>query len=161
MEIVGYSIISTWHILLLLSIVFMIAEVFVPSFIFFPLGVGLLVSAVVSIWIPDPPEIIWISAGLMAVVFFALRRVVRPLMPEKQERTAGDRYLGKQVVVVSPLDHLRSGEVTLYGESWTALSWSDQDRFVQDEVALIKGIRGNKLLLVKITEEQEVKEQEQ
>lgn len=152
MEIVEYSIITTWQIILLLSVVFMIAEIFVPSFVFFPIGVGLLISSIIAIWVPAAPDIIWISAVVIVLVFFALRRVAKPLMSSRVEKTAVDRYVGKRVVVVTPVQHHRSGEVKLYGEVWNAFACHAQQSFAQDEVALVKGIRGNKFLIEKCSE---------
>ena len=75
----------------------------------------------------------------------------RAISRTKEERTAGDRYVGQSVVVVSPVQHLQSGEVKLYGEVWSALSWKSEETFDKDEIAHVHSIRGNKFLLAKDT----------
>ena len=139
--------VEPWQLLLALGALFLIIEIFAPSFVFLPIGVGLLISSLIAVWVPESPEIIYISAIIITVVFLSLRTTLRWLVPARQEQTAADRYKGKLVTVVSPVSQKDPGEAKLYGESWTAISYHAEETFQVDDKAVVIGIDGNKLLL--------------
>jgi len=125
----------------------------VPAFVLFPIGVGILLSALVSVWVPSSPDIVWVSAVIVGVVFFSLRKIYRLFHPEKPVSTAADRYVGQRVEVMSKVDYVhKDGEVKLYGEAWTAMSLHKDEVFEKNEVAVVAAIDGNKLLLVKLSD---------
>ena len=146
------GVITTWQILLFLAVIFLIAEIFVPSFVMLPIGIGLLVSAIVSLWVSKMPDIIYITAALILLVFLTIRSIEHFLFPQTAPETVMEKYVGQRVRVLSYVDYDQVGEVKFQEESWRAVALNDGYVFQPNEYATVKEVRGNKLILAPLEE---------
>ena len=138
---------QTWQILTIIAIISITLEIFVPSFVFFPLGVGLLISAILSIWFPDPPEIIFISAVSIFLFFVLMRYLFKLYIKQQPESGILDKYVDQQVLVIKKVSSFKKGEVQVFGEKWSAISHSSEHDFMIGDHAVVKQISGNKLVI--------------
>lgn len=95
-----------------------------------------------SIWIQ-----VLIFVAVSAITLLATRPFVKRFSEAHREPTNADRYIGKQAIVVEPIDNIHSkGSVTIGGLEWTARSASGK-RFDKDEVVTVQAIEGAKLIV--------------
>lgn len=134
-----------WHVLAVLGVAFLIAEIFVPSFFMAPAGLAFLVTAAFSPWLGFTSMMGVLALSLLAVyaVFYFF---VWPRLPLSQgPRTNVSGMIGKIAVVIEPIQpDGSSGSVQLYGDTWRALS--DQPFQVGQRVVILS-LEGNKVLV--------------
>ena len=144
------DVITTWQILLFLAVIFLIAEIFLPSLVMLPIGIGLLVSAIVSLWVSEVPDILYITAALILLVFLTIRSLAHFLFPETASETIMEKYVGQRVRVLSHVDCNQVGEVKFQEEKWRAVALNDGYVFEPNDYATVKEVKGNKLILVPV-----------
>lgn len=139
--------ISTWQVYILIAIILMAAEIFVPSLILLPIGLGFLISAIFASFTTNDALLYLETAVCIAIVFFGFRRVFhgtsKPPVP-----TAVDAMIGKEVIVLEKVTHSVAGNVKLYGDTWKALAVEPGQEFQQDDIAIISKVEGNKVFLI-------------
>ena len=144
---------ETWQFLTSLGIIFIIIEIFVPSFIMFPIGIGLLLSGLLSVYFPDPPEIVFITSFTIITVFFSMKYLFKYFsFGGIYGKNIGnlDKYINQRVLVMEKVSFEKKGKVKVFGEEWSAISISNTDCFMPSDHAIVKKISGNKLVIDKI-----------
>ncbi|APF18701.1 protein of unknown function DUF107 [Caldithrix abyssi DSM 13497] len=140
---------ALWHIWIILGIILFIVEIFTPGFLLATFGIGCLIAA-----IPAALELHFLWQILtFSVATFLSFLVVRPLylkliFPKQQQiPTNVDALIGKEGVVIQPIDNLQNqGRVKVGGEDWKALSKSGE-ALAQNTVVKIVAIDGVKLIV--------------
>ena len=122
-----------WQLFLILAMVFIIIEIFVPMMFFVNFALGCLVTAGIAVYIPQLKPLIIIAVALSACFLW----VLRPILMKKLKPQTGveDKYIGKIVKVIEPVN-ANGGAITIYGERWVAKS--DEEIPAGCDVKIIK-----------------------
>jgi membrane protein implicated in regulation of membrane protease activity len=112
-----------WHIWMIACLLFFILEVFIPSFIMASIGIGCLLSFLVSLFGAGfPLQIILFSGGTIAG-FAGVKPVMQKYMYTKTSiRTNYDGLIGRTGKVTETIDPAKdSGCVAIDGDLWKAI----------------------------------------
>ena len=114
---------------------------------------GAVVSAIVSIFVPDN---IWLQIILFIVIsvatLIATKPIVKKITRTKKLPTNSDRYIGMKGVVKEEINNtLGVGLVNLKGSVWSATS-DDGSVIPTDSVVIVKDIKGVKLIVSPVKE---------
>ena len=109
------------------------------------------VAALICTFLGGP---IWLQTGLFAAVSLILLLVTRPLVRRYMKKGSGstslDRMIGREVLVTEQIDNIRgTGEVQVDGQFWMARSVDNAQIIEKGEIAMIRAIRGVKLIVGK------------
>ncbi len=137
-------------------------------------GILILTSIVVEL-ITDEVTIIWGTVGaifalisalfkvhvlIQIVVFFvftiAFILIFRPIVMKARKneviRTNADRLIGMVAVILEPFKDSEVGKVTVNGQTWRAISTSNEE-FFEGEKVQVEGLSGTKVIVSKINNE--------
>ena len=140
--------IDTWQVFVLISIILMISEIFLPSLILLPIGMGFLLSALFAPFITNTALLYLMTAICVGTVFLLFKKVFNGTQV-KPPATAVDAMIGKQVIVMEQVTDSIAGNVKLYGDTWKALALDDGVEFKKDDLAIISKVEGNKVYIIK------------
>lgn len=109
-----------WQILLIISLLFLIFEIFMPSFFFLNLAIAAFMTSFISVF-TNNLEIIVIS---FVVLSFATLFYIRPIfLRQKDNRDiktgVKEKYIGKRAKVIKNITST-DGAISIYGERWDA-----------------------------------------
>ncbi|MBR1753554.1 NfeD family protein [bacterium] len=126
--------IELWQLFLILSMVFLIIEMFYPVMFFLNFALACLVTASVAVYLPNITALIIIAVALSAWFLWLLRPI---LMEKMRSNRTGveDKYIGKVVKVIEPIN-ANGGAITIYGERWNAKA--NEEIPAGDDVKIIK-----------------------
>jgi len=127
-----------WQIMLVVSIVFLVLEIFMPALFFLNLAAAAFLSAVISLFVFNW-EIIILSFVLLslAALFFLRPFLVKSKNDKSTQTGIQDKYIGKIVKVIKSIDKY-SGAITIYDERWEARSIDDETIAEGSEVKIIR-----------------------
>ncbi|MEE0980730.1 MAG: NfeD family protein [Acutalibacteraceae bacterium] len=115
--------------------------------IWFTVGaIGALIANVMhtEIWVQ-----VLVFVAVSAITLLLTRPFVKRFTEQHKVPTNADRYIGKQAVVVEPIDNIHAkGAVTVGGLEWTART-KDGSNIEKDEIVTIESIEGAKLIVKK------------
>lgn len=115
--------------------------------IWFTVGaIGALIANVLhtEIWVQ-----VLVFVAVSAITLLLTRPFVKRFTEQHKVPTNADRYIGKQAVVVEPIDNIHAkGAVTVGGLEWTART-KDGSNIGKDEIVTIESIEGAKLIVKK------------
>lgn len=116
-----------WQIWLIIAILFFILEMIGPGFLLFWLGVGALITMVVSIFVDS----VGIQIGIFTVSSILLLFCTRPLAKKftKNDTTPTNAYsiIGKNGIVVKEINSIKGiGQIKVNGEIWSAKTLSNE-----------------------------------
>ncbi|MGM0508020.1 MAG: NfeD family protein [Fusobacteriota bacterium] len=132
------------EVLFILGIILIILEMFTPSsFIFFGIGVGTLITGIISLWIEDITMLIIIDIILSMGIFFFMRKK-EIFNPNTEYKSNNKTYIGKEVEVIKKLDD-GNYRVKIFGEEWMGICKKDLEK--GDKVK-VSEIDGNKMILI-------------
>lgn len=115
-----------WQICLTIGIMFLILEIFVPSYFFLNLAIAAFICAILPVYFE-------ISLSLLVIIFcvlsLALILVLRPLLTKKDNskhlKTGLEaKYVGKTAKVVEEITK-QKGVISIYDERWQARNVDD------------------------------------
>lgn len=113
---------ETWHIWIIISIILVIIEIFVPTFLAISLAIGCLASGIMAYFgLNFTVQLIAFAIGTLISFFCA-----RPLMlkyghKNSKIKTNADALVGKVGRVVVAIDnHKSQGRVIVEGDNWRA-----------------------------------------
>ena len=111
---------NVWLILLIISVLFLIMEMFTPTLFFINLSVAAAVSAFIAYCGYSGTVITFV----FLIISIATIGLIRPLLLEKMQNKKAqtgidDKYIGKNAKVVTDVTKT-DGRVTIYGEEWQA-----------------------------------------
>ncbi|MBO5422124.1 MAG: NfeD family protein [Clostridia bacterium] len=104
---------------------------------------GLIASALnLDIWIQ-----VLVFVAVSAITLLATRPFVKRFTGSRKEPMNADRYIGKNAIVVEPIDNIHSkGAVKIAGLEWTART-TDGTVIEKDEIVTVEAIEGAKLIV--------------
>jgi membrane protein implicated in regulation of membrane protease activity len=138
-----------WAIWLIIGIIAVIIEIFDPAFFFLALGVGAIVTSLLSLTplIRDSlfGQLI-IFAVLSFVTFLLMKKLGKKVLADSGEETNVYALKGKTGVVTQKIYSQARGRVKIGGEEWSAICEDDSELEVDSRVVVL-GIDGNKLIV--------------
>lgn len=140
-----------WHIWMILGIIFIIIEIFDPAFFFISLGIGAIVTSLMSM-IPFIQGSLWLQILLFGIfsfiVFLFMRKFGKKLLQNHGSETNVYALKGKVGHVSVAIPQEGKGYVKVGGEEWVAISEDSQPIETGSKVSIIN-IDGNKLIVKK------------
>lgn len=141
--------IDTWIIWLVLTIVFLVAEIATVNLvtIWFVIGSLAAIAAALlgaSVWLQ-----IIIMLGVSGVLLggFLIIRPKLGLSERKNVPTNADRFIGQTALVIQDIDPVAgSGQIKALGQVWSAIS-ADETRIASGAMTVITQIRGVKAVV--------------
>ena len=126
-----------WQIMLIVSIVFLLLETFVPAMFFLNLAFAALVSAILAVFIFNWEIIVLAFIILSFLALYFLRPFLIGKRDKSKETGNQEKYIGKVVKVIQKVDKY-SGAITIYDERWEARALNDDVYEVGQEVRIVK-----------------------
>ena len=136
-----------WITWLVIAGFFFILEIATAGFLVFWLGVGALLSMILSFFVDN----IFIQTGLFVISSIVLILSTKPLVKKFLDKntvvTNAFSLIGKKAIVTEEIDSIQSkGKVKVNGEVWTALSNGEEIIAKDTEVEILE-ITGVKLVV--------------
>jgi membrane protein implicated in regulation of membrane protease activity len=142
--------VSTWQILALVGVVFVIGEFFTASFALLPIGIAFLLTALLSPFLSGWVAILAVLTVNLLLQFALFQKLVWPRMRHKAPATNAIGMIGKEAIVTEPVPpDSGSGYVALYGDRWQAVSHAGE-AFAVGEKVRITAIDGNKVIVQRL-----------
>ena len=134
-----------------LAILLFIAEIFVPGFWLFCLGIGCVGGSIVAGLDLDPAYQLATFSAFTLIAFIGLRPIMMKRMWKSPEvRTNRDALVGQHGRVSQDFDPaLRLGRVSAAGDDWRAESITDKALRVGDPVQIVR-VESNTLIVTPI-----------
>ncbi|MES2745325.1 MAG: NfeD family protein [Bdellovibrionota bacterium] len=139
---------TLFNTLLILGVVIMVAEIFVPGFVLLPIGAGIFTAAFWTYVFDSTSVIIGLATVHSAAFFLISHRYFRKTETEKI-RTNTDHMIGQRVMVTEAIHPQQGGYVKLYGDLWKAMSSTGESIDVGEEV-IIQSLSGNKVIVARL-----------
>ena len=140
---------SLWQLWIVVGVILLALEIFIPGFFVACLGMAFLVTAVPAFFGGNVKLQIVIFSLASIVIFFGLRPFfLKYLSPDKHTtRTNTDALIGRIGVVLEAIDpNTYSGRVKVGGEDWRAISNSEKAIAVGEKIVVTK-VDGTKLFV--------------
>lgn len=116
-------------------------------------SLGSLASMCVSFGVPYWVEII-VFVVVSSITLIFTRPLVKKLTDRQIVKSNTDEFVGKKVKVVSDVDKYDGGEIKINGIIYTAILPEEENETIsKDSIVEIVTIKGNKLVVKKIEEE--------
>lgn len=144
-------IIEPWHIWIVLGIIFVIVEILDPAFFFIALGIGAIITGLLSLinFIDASiPLQILIFALVSFITFLFTRRFGKKILKHAGGETNVFALKGKPGYITQTIPSDGKGRVKVGGEEWVAVSQDGTQIKIETKV-IIKDIDGNKLVIGK------------
>ncbi|MFO8145054.1 MAG: NfeD family protein [Candidatus Syntrophosphaera sp.] len=143
--------IEPWHIWIVLGIIFVIVEILDPAFFFIALGIGAIITGLLSLinFIDASiPLQILIFALISFITFLFTRKFGRKILKHAGGETNVFALKGKTGFITQTVPAEGRGRVKIGGEEWVAVSEDDTQIKIETKV-VVKDIDGNKLVVAK------------
>ncbi|MFC1887482.1 NfeD family protein [Candidatus Cloacimonadota bacterium] len=145
---------ETWMVWIGIGVICMIIEIFTPGFFFMSVGLGALLTGLVSLILPGTAGQILSFAIITFIIFLFTRKLSRKIMSKTSEETNMDALIGKIGKVAKEIPADERGYVKVEGEEWSAKSFDNVIIKEGSKVEILK-VTGNKLIVKEIIEEEE------
>lgn len=140
---------AAWHIWLVLGILCVIIEIFDPAFFFLSLGIGAILTALLSL-APLVGQNVIIQVLIFAIIsfiaFLFMRKLGKKIHADTGDETNVYALKGKTGFVVRDIPADGRGYVKLGGEEWTAIG-IDGMAIVSGSKVEVTAIEGNKVVV--------------
>lgn len=137
------------EIMTAIGVLLMVAEIFVPGFILFPLGTAFLITALVGLFTSDWIILLSVLGVSELVLFFLFKNYVGNFYTKPAKYTNVEGMIGKECLVIEEISQNGSGYIKLYGDQWQAISEHGVAYPVNTRV-VITGVDGNKVIVTGI-----------
>ncbi len=138
-----------WHVWMILGIIFIIIEIFDPAFFFLSLGIGAIITGLLSM-IPLVQNSLWLQILLFAIfsfiAFLSMRRFGKRVLSNPGSETNVFALKGQIAHVTTAIPDHGRGYVRVGSEEWVAVS-SDNTAIELDTKVKVVDIDGNKLIV--------------
>ena len=112
-----------WQIWLIIAILFFILEMMGPGFLLFWVGVGALITMIVSIFVDSVAIQIGVFTISSTLLLFCTRPFVKKFSKNDTAVTNANSTIGKEGIVTKEINPLKGiGQIKVNGESWSARS---------------------------------------
>ncbi len=141
-----------WQIWLIIAILFFILEMMGPGFLLFWVGVGALLTMVVSIFVDSIAIQIGIFTISSTLLLFCTRPFVKKMTKSDTIVTNAYSIIGKKGIVTKEINSLKgTGQIKVNGESWSA-EGSKEDIIQEGTEVTVLEIKGVKAIVEKAKE---------
>lgn len=129
-----------WQFWLIAAGIFFIVEIATVGFFVFWLGIGALITMVVSIFVPN----VYIQASVFVITSSLLLFLTRPFVDKfvskgKTVSTNAYSIIGRNGIVIKEINPVMgTGQIKISGETWSAKSATDDIIPVDTEVEVLK-----------------------
>lgn len=135
---------NLWAVWVLVGLSLVLAEAVIPGFVILPIGIGCILTGIVAYSTPNA-IIIWSSFAVFQFAsMFIARNYLAPLVSKPRVLTNADGMVGQEAIVTQAIPVSGTGYVKLYGDEWTAKSFSEHVIEVGSHVIITK-TEGNKV----------------
>ena len=138
-----------WSFWLIIGIICVVIEIFDPAFFFLALGVGAIVTSLLSITPFIRDSLIWqliIFALLSFLSFLLTRKMGKKMLSKSGEETNVYALKGRSGTVIQSIPSQARGRVKIGGEEWSAIA-EDDAQIEQNTRIVVVGIDGNKVIV--------------
>ncbi len=108
-----------WMIFVIVSLVAILFEIFVPSMFCINFAIAGLITAFISIFWGDLSILLIIFAVLSVLSIIFIKPLLSKLLKKDSKSDFASQYIGKIVKSIEPIN-MTSGAVTIYDERWEA-----------------------------------------
>lgn len=145
-----------WQIWLIIAILFFILEMMGPGFLLFWVGVGALITMVVSIFVDNLVIQIGVFTISSILLLFCTRPFVKKFTKNDTTITNANSIIGKKAIVTKEINSLKgTGQIKINGEAWSAKS-SNEDIIEEGAKVTVLNINGVKAIVEKQKEKSEI-----
>ncbi len=136
-----------WQIWLIIAILFFILEMMGPGFLLFWVGVGALLTMVVSIFVDSIAIQIGIFTISSTLLLFCTRPFVKKFTKDDTVPTNAYSIIGKTGIVTQEINSIEgTGQIKVNGEIWSAKSSTDEIISVGQQIIILE-INGVKAIV--------------
>ena len=141
-----------WHWWAGLALLMMIAEIFLPGFFLFCLGIGCIAASITAGLGFGPPSQLLLFSAFSLLAFFTVRPILMRRFWQKDiMRTNADALPGMRGRVSQDFDPgLRLGRVQVGGDDWRAECLTDSPLRIGDTIEVIR-VESNTLIVKPLT----------
>ena len=144
-----------WILWLIIAGFFFILEMVTSGFLVCWLGVGAVLSMILSFFVDNIIAQVIVFAISSIVLMVMTKPLVKKFIDKGTIPTNKDSLIGKEGIVIETIDTIKAqGQVKLMGEVWSAKSFDEGKVIEKDTKVIVKEITGVKL----VVEESEKKE---
>ena len=141
-----------WQIWLIIAILFFILEMMGPGFLLFWVGVGALITMVVSLFVDSLVVQIGVFTISSILLLFFTRPFVKKFTKNDTTITNANSIIGKKAIVTKEINSLKgTGQIKINGEAWSAKS-SNEDIIEEGAKVTVLNINGVKAIVEKAKE---------
>ncbi len=144
---------EAWMVWIGIGVLCMIIEIFTPGFFFMSVGLGALLTGLISLILPGTVWQILFFAVITFIGFTFTRKLSRKIMSKSSEETNIYALKGQIGKVVKEIPVDGRGYVKIEGEEWSAKSSTNILIKVGHKVEILS-VTGNKLIVKEIVEEE-------
>ena len=139
-----------WQFWLIASGIFFIAEIITVGFLIFWLGIGALITMIVSFFTSNLIIQTTVFVISSTILIFATRPLINKFANTKTTSTNSFSLVGKKGIVTQNIDSIRgTGQIKVQGELWSAIS-KDSDIIPKNTEVEILSIKGVKLIVTPV-----------
>ena len=139
-----------WQFWLIASGIFFIAEIITVGFLIFWLGIGALITMIVSFFTSNLIIQTTVFVISSTILIFATRPLINKFANTKTTSTNAFSLVGKKGIVAQNIDSIRgTGQIKVQGELWSAIS-KDSDIIPKNTEVEILSIKGVKLIVTPV-----------
>lgn len=144
------EVLFSWQTYVALGLGLIIFEAFVSTFFLFPLGVSLLLVAIIAPFVNLEIELI--TFGVLSVInFYVSLKFLKPHFMGKKQLTGVDSLVGRVVSVFEEInEEANTGQVKVYADQWKALPTEMGQVIPKNDKVIIDRIDGNKVFVSKV-----------
>lgn len=140
---------TAWNLWLILGIVFIIIEIFDPSFFFVSLGIGAIITSLIAL-LPFVSKNLVIQILVFAlssfIAFLFMRKLGKKVLKDSGPQTNVYALIGQRGTITKAILKGERGYVKVGGEEWVAVAM-DNKSFELNAKVTIAAIDGNKLIV--------------
>ena len=137
------------YIWIIICIIMVIAEIVTLQFVSIWFAGGAVLAFIASFFLPAEWQI-GIFAGSSLILLLCTMPFIRKLKNQKHIPTNFDIDIGKDVMIIERVDKKEgTGRASLNDVNWIAEAENSEDTFEKGETAVIKDIKGARLIIAK------------
>ncbi len=132
------GILEFWMIFIIISIIAIIIEIFIPTMFCINFAIAGVITAIVSIFWGTLPNLFVLFAVLSILSIIFIKPILQNLLKKESNADFASQYIGKIVKVIEPIT-TTSGAVMIYEERWEARAEYEAEPIpVDSDVKIIK-----------------------
>lgn len=137
-----------WILWLIVAGFFFILEIITSGFLVCWLGIGALLSMILSFFVDNIVIQVIVFAISSIVLIVLTKPLVKKFIDKKTIPTNKDSLIGKEGIVVQAIDTIKAeGQVKLLGEVWSARAFNEGKIIEKGKNVIVREIIGVKLVV--------------